>query len=54
MEVIGRALNGSLPFYQELQDACHSLDSDGALKLGSLYTKIGRIFPISSLLMPGA
>ena len=54
MEVIGRALNGSLPFYQELHDASQTLDADGVLKLSSFFTKIGKRCPSSSLFVLGA
>jgi hypothetical protein len=41
MDIAGRALNGDLPFSEELAKACHTLDANDHLNLTSLLTRSG-------------
>lgn len=42
MELLGFALNGDLPFFQELSNACEQVDGDNLLKLHVLLKRVGK------------
>lgn len=41
MNLLGRVLTGSLPYYQELHEALQAVDGDSNLKLNILIVKTG-------------
>lgn len=51
MNLLGRVLTGSLPYYQELHEASQAIDGDSNLKLNILIVKTGERLCAQTILL---